>query len=102
LPDNPKTDPQDRSWFGPHDRLFVEEESEEIDFLAGPEEGIECLLCLSMFIFNWSKPLVWCWGWNGAGDLDGPDSEPVWEQMPESATKMDAVRVRHNRSFKMR
>lgn len=44
--------------------------------------------------------LVWCWGWNGAGDLDGPDSEPVWEQMPDPATRLDAVRVRHDRSFK--
>ncbi|KDN34040.1 hypothetical protein RSAG8_12873, partial [Rhizoctonia solani AG-8 WAC10335] len=23
LPDDPRTDPQDRSWYGPHDRLFV-------------------------------------------------------------------------------
>ncbi|KLO09995.1 capsular associated protein [Schizopora paradoxa] len=81
LPDDPRTDPQDRSWFGPHDRLFVEEESDELEFEPGPQQ-------------------VWCWGWNGAGDLDGPDSEPVWEQMPESAARLDAVRVRHDRSFK--
>lgn len=24
---------------------------------------------------------VWCWGWDGAGDLDGPDVEPIWELM---------------------
>ena len=39
LPDNPRTDPQDRAWFGPHDRLFIEEESEPIDFVPGPEHG---------------------------------------------------------------
>jgi alpha-1,3-mannosyltransferase len=40
LPDNPRTDPQDRSWFGPHDRLFTEEESERIDFVPGPDQGL--------------------------------------------------------------
>ena len=39
LPDNPRTDPQDRAWFGPHDRLFIEEESEPIEFVPGPEFG---------------------------------------------------------------
>ena len=39
LPDNPRTDPQDRAWFGPHDRLFVEEESEPVEFASGPEYG---------------------------------------------------------------
>ena len=39
LPDNPRTDPQDRAWFGPHDRLFIEEESEPIEFVPGPESG---------------------------------------------------------------
>ena len=39
LPDNPRTDPQDRAWFGPHDRLFTEEESEPIDFVPGPHHG---------------------------------------------------------------
>jgi hypothetical protein len=45
LPDNPRTDPQDRSWFGPHDRLFTEEESEALEFLPGPEHGM-CANCL--------------------------------------------------------
>lgn len=40
LPDNPRTDPQDRSWYGPHDRLFISEESEELDFKPGPEHGM--------------------------------------------------------------
>lgn len=40
LPDNPRTDPQDRQWFGPHDRLFTDEESEPLDFVPGPEYGM--------------------------------------------------------------
>lgn len=39
LPDDPRTDPQDRTWFGPHDRLFTEEESEPLGFMPGPEHG---------------------------------------------------------------
>lgn len=39
LPDDPRTDPQDRSWYGPHDRLFTEEESEPLEFRPGPEYG---------------------------------------------------------------
>ena len=39
LPDDPHTDPQDRSWYGPHDRLFVEAETDEMEFQAGPEYG---------------------------------------------------------------
>jgi len=83
LPDNPRTDPQDRSWFGPHDRLFTEEEAEPIEFTPGP-------------------PHVWCWGWDGAGDLDGPDVDPVWEEVPETSKSPDAVEVKHDRSFKKR
>jgi alpha-1,3-mannosyltransferase len=39
LPDDPATDPQDRSWYGPHDRLFKQEESEELKFEPGPDHG---------------------------------------------------------------
>ena len=39
LPDDPRTDPQDRSWFGPHDRLFTEEEGQPLNFVPGPENG---------------------------------------------------------------
>lgn len=39
LPDDPRTDPQDRSWYGPHDRLFTEEEDLEVDFQPGPKHG---------------------------------------------------------------
>jgi alpha-1,3-mannosyltransferase len=39
LPDDPRTDPQDRSWFGPHDRLFTEEESQPLNFIPGPDYG---------------------------------------------------------------
>ncbi|EMD36958.1 glycosyltransferase family 69 protein [Gelatoporia subvermispora B] len=82
LPDNPRTDPQDRAWFGPHDRLFTEEESGPLDFVPGPEH-------------------VWCWGWDGAGDLDGPDVDPIWERMPNKSTSADSVRVRHDRSMNL-
>ncbi|KAJ7594157.1 glycosyltransferase family 69 protein [Mycena floridula] len=82
LPDNPRTDPQDRSWFGPHDRLFTEEESEPLSFKPGPEH-------------------VWCWGWDGAGDLEGPDVDPIWERMPNKSTSAAAVRIHedHNRGL---
>ena len=80
LPDDPRTDPQDRSWFGPHDRLFTEEESEPLDFRPGPE-------------------YVWCWGWDGAGDLEGPDVDPIWERMPNRSSRADSVLVRHDRSI---
>ncbi|KIJ25910.1 glycosyltransferase family 69 protein [Sphaerobolus stellatus SS14] len=80
LPDDPGSDPQDRSWYGPHDRLFVPEESDVIDFQPGPEQ-------------------VWCWGWDGAGDLDGPDVDPIWERMPPKAALKDAVKIRHDRSL---
>ncbi|KZV75706.1 glycosyltransferase family 69 protein [Peniophora sp. CONT] len=81
LPDNPRTDPQDRSWFGPHDRLFTEEESEALDFVPGPEH-------------------VWCWGWDGAGDLDGPDVDPIWEAVASQAVGPNPVQIRHRRDFK--
>ncbi|KAG6816091.1 hypothetical protein H0H87_008753 [Tephrocybe sp. NHM501043] len=80
LPDDPRTDPQDRAWFGPHDRLFIEEESEPLAFVPGPEH-------------------VWCWGWDGAGDLDGPDVDPIWERMSNKSRKAEAVDVKHDRSF---
>ena len=38
-PDDPHSDPQDRSWYGPHDRLFRQEESEEIVFKEPPPFG---------------------------------------------------------------
>lgn len=44
-----------------------------------------------------STVLVWCWGWDGAGDLDGPDVEPIWEKMPNIT--FDNRQVRHDRSF---
>ncbi|KAG6864290.1 hypothetical protein C0991_010786 [Blastosporella zonata] len=80
LPDDARTDPQDRTWFGPHDRLFTEEESEPLMFVPGPEH-------------------VWCWGWDGAGDLDGPDVDPIWERMPNKSRRAEAVDIKHDRSF---
>lgn len=80
--DDPRRDPQDKSWFGPHDRLFIPEESELMDFQPGPE-------------------YVWCWGWDGAGELDGPDVDPIWERMDERTASRSAVKVRHDRGMKM-
>ena len=40
---------------------------------------------------------VWCWGWDGAGDLEGPDVEPIWESFPNMT--FDPIAVRHDRSF---
>jgi len=79
-PDDPQSDPQDRSWFGPHDRLFRQEESEPINFKMPP-------------------PYVWCWGWDGAGDIEGPDVEPVWEALKNSTG--DPRTVRHDRGFEL-
>jgi hypothetical protein len=39
LSNDPYTDPQDRSWFGPHDRLFSPEEAEPLQFKPGAEHG---------------------------------------------------------------
>jgi len=40
---------------------------------------------------------VWCWGWDGAGDIDGPDVDPIWERMPDRSLGPEAVRVKHHR-----
>ncbi|KIO11254.1 glycosyltransferase family 69 protein [Pisolithus tinctorius Marx 270] len=80
LPDDPRYDPQDRSWFGPHDRVFDAQENDEIEFQPGPSH-------------------VWCWGWDGAGDIDGPDVDPIWEAMPKRSQTTEAVTVKHDRSL---
>ena len=52
--------------------------------------------------FDRTHPLVWtvwCWGWDGAGDLDGPDVDPIWERMSNKSTRGDAVKIRHDRSL---
>lgn len=46
-----------------------------------------------------NKNIVWCWGWDGAGDLEGPDVEPIWEAMANKSRISDAVLVRHDRSI---
>lgn len=99
LPDNPRTDPQDRTWFGPHDRLFVEEESHEVEFQPGPEHGM--LALISNFLKAHIFVLVWCWGWDGAGDLDGPDVDPIWERMSNKSTRPESITVKHDRSIRM-
>ncbi len=47
LPDDPSTDPQDRSWYGPHDRLFKREESLELNFQPGPDYGPHLFVCVA-------------------------------------------------------
>ena len=42
--------------------------------------------------------LVWCWGWDGAGDLEGPDVDPIWERMPNKSTRPESIVVKHDRS----
>lgn len=100
LPDNPRTDPQDRMWFGPHDRLFVEEESQEIDFKPGPDHGT-CCVNRCMPPTNTPDLAVWCWGWDGAGDLDGPDVDPIWERMSNESIRPESVTVKHDRSISL-
>ena len=39
------------------------------------------------------KFTVWCWGWDGAGDLDGPDVDPIWERRPNRTTIADVVKA---------
>lgn len=34
MPHDPRAETQDRAWFGPHDRLFTEEESEPLGFVG--------------------------------------------------------------------
>jgi alpha-1,3-mannosyltransferase len=74
--------------------LFTSEESEEIDFAPGPSHGKCCAVVLSLPLKDWT---VWCWGWDGAGDIDGPDVDPIWERMPDRAQSADAVKVKHQR-----
>lgn len=42
---------------------------------------------------------VWCWGWDGAGDLDGPDVDPIWEEQAPQSSKPEAVEIKHPRSL---
>ena len=70
LPDNPRTDPQDRAWFGPHDRLFTEEESVAVDFKPGPDYGnysshFLCVVCRDLLTRPGSMVL-------GVGRRGGP------------------------------
>ncbi|KAH9911396.1 uncharacterized protein B0H18DRAFT_962257 [Fomitopsis serialis] len=38
-----------------------------------------------------SSSRMWCWGWDGAGDLDGRDVDP----MPSKSMGPEAVAIRH-------
>lgn len=42
---------------------------------------------------------VWCWGWDGAGDIDGPDVDPIWEKQPDRSYSKEAVEVKHFRNL---
>lgn len=44
---------------------------------------------------------VWCWGWDGAGDLDGPDVDPIWERRTNMSISKNSVRIRHHRDMKL-
>lgn len=65
LPDNPRTDPQDRTWFGPHDRLFVEEESRAVEFQPGPEHGKQGDAIFLLVVANLYCSVVLGMGWGG-------------------------------------
>jgi hypothetical protein len=71
-----------------------------VSFASGGQTTALCIVYADL-AFNVFFLLVWCWGWDGAGDLDGPDVDPIWEKMPDKSTKADAVVVRHDRSFKL-
>lgn len=101
LPDDPHSDPQDRSWYGPHDRLFTPEETEELEFVPGPEYGksIYTLFICTMGLCAYRDCSVWCWGWDGAGDLDGPDVDPIWEHMQPRSYSEEAIQIKHYRNM---
>lgn len=42
---------------------------------------------------------VWCWGWDGAGDLDGPDVDPIWEHMQPRSYSEEAIQIKHYRNM---
>jgi hypothetical protein len=54
--DMPGSDPQDRAWFGPHDRLFVEEEGRGLEFVGGPEYGESPFLVSFIFVVFSRRP----------------------------------------------
>jgi len=75
--------------------LFTEEENEEMTFHTGPEFGEFRKQELERQLM-W---IVWCWGWDGAGDLDGPDVDPIWEHMFERSYSEETIQVKHDRNL---
>jgi hypothetical protein len=63
LPNNPCTDPQDCSWFGPHDRLFTPEKSEDsIQYVPGPLSRFSqrrLVYTLAAFLESVPTPTLW-------------------------------------------
>lgn len=55
-PDDPHSDPQDRSWYGPHDRLFRQEESEALNFKDQPSHGASLPLSLELSLHALTTP----------------------------------------------
>ena len=49
-----------------------------------------------ILLTRWS---VWCWGWDGAGDLDGPDVDPIWEHSHARAYSEETIQVKHYRGM---
>ena len=69
-----------------------------MDFHVGPDHGA-CIRLLERRLLTLCA--VWCWGWDGAGDLEGPDVEPIWEKMSNKSYSPDAILVKHNRAFEL-
>lgn len=40
---------------------------------------------------------MWCCEWDGAGDFEGPDVDPIWQYMSTKSVRMDMLTVKHDR-----
>ncbi|EDQ98855.1 glycosyltransferase family 69 protein [Laccaria bicolor S238N-H82] len=40
--------------------------------------------------------IIWCWGWDSAGDLEGPDVDTIWERMLTKSMMAGSVVVKHD------
>lgn len=72
------------------------EESRLIEFRPGPDYVVRLFDLTSSFF---AHLMQWCWGWDGAGEISGPDVEAVWEPVPAAARSPDSIKIRHDRSF---
>ena len=72
-------------------------------FQPGPEYG-ESLQTMEQWnngVARRADGIVWCWGWDGAGDLDGPDVDPIWEHMQDMSYSKATIEVKHDRSLQI-